>query len=88
MNNFMVKQSFLRILQYNIRKSLKIQESFESFLINKEVREFNIVTIQKQDCNNNDLQLFSSAHNFFYLVKNLSFQSRTYIYINKYLRLN
>jgi len=27
-NNFMIKQFFLWILQYNIRKSLKIQESF------------------------------------------------------------
>ncbi len=44
MNNFMKKQSFLQILQYNIRKSLRIQELF---LINKEVREFNIVIIQK-----------------------------------------
>ncbi len=69
MNNFMIKQSFLRILQYNIRKLLKIQESF---LINKEVREFNIIAIQKQDCNNNDSQSFNSAHNFFHLVKNLS----------------
>ncbi len=51
MNNFMIKQSFLRILQYNIRKSLRIQESF---LIDKEIRKFNIVAIQKQDCNNND----------------------------------
>ncbi len=81
----MIKQSFLRILQYNIRKSLRIQESF---LINKEVREFNIVTIQKQDCNNNDLQSFSSAHNFFHLVKNSSSQSRTCIYVNKHLRLD
>ncbi len=81
----MIKQSFLQILQYNIRKSLRIQESF---LINKEVREFNIVTIQKQDCNNNDLQSFSSAHNFFHLVKNSSSQSRTCIYINKCLRLD
>ncbi len=81
----MIKQSFLQILQYNIRKSLRIQESF---LINKEVREFNIVTIQKQDHNNNDLQSFSSAHNFFHLVKNSSSQSRTCIYINKCLRLN
>ncbi len=85
MNNFMTEQSFLQILQYNIRKSLKIQESF---LINKEVREFDIVAIQKQDHNNNDLQSFSSAHNFFYLVKNSSTQSRTCIYINKHLRLN
>ncbi len=46
MNNFMTEQSFLWILQYNIRKSLRIQESF---LIDKEVHEFNIVTIQKQD---------------------------------------
>ncbi len=44
MNNFMIKQSFLQILQYNIRKSLKIQESF---LINRTVHEFNIVIIQK-----------------------------------------
>ena len=50
-NNFMMKQSFLRILQYNIRESLKIQESF---LIDREIREFDIVAIQKQDCNNND----------------------------------
>ncbi len=48
----MTEQSFLWILQYNIRKLLKIQESF---LINREVREFDIVAIQKQDCNNNDL---------------------------------
>jgi len=84
-NNFMMKQFFLQILQYNIRKSLKIQESF---LINREVREFNIVAIQKQDHNNNDLQSFNSAHNFFHLVKNSSSQSRTCIYINKCLRLN
>ncbi len=81
----MTKQSFLRILQYNIRKSLRIQESF---LIDKEVHEFNIVAIQKQDHNNNNLQSFSSAHNFFHLVKNSSSQSRTCIYINKYLRLD
>ncbi len=81
----MIKQSFLQILQYNIRKSLRIQESF---LINREVREFNIVTIQKQDCNNNDSQSFNSAHNFFHLVKNSSSQSRTCIYVNKHLRLN
>ncbi len=81
----MIKQFFLRILQYNIRKSLRIQESF---LIDREVREFNIVAIQKQDCNNNDLQSFSSAHNFFHLVKNSSSQSRTCIYINKCLRLD
>ncbi len=81
----MTKQSFLRILQYNIRKLLRIQESF---LINREVREFNIVAIQKQDRNNNDLQSFSAAHNFFHLVKNSSSQSRTCIYINKCLRLD
>ncbi len=81
----MTKQSFLWILQYNIRKSLRIQESF---LINKEVCEFDIVAIQKQDHNNNDLQSFSSAHNFFHLVKNSSSQSRTCIYINKHLRFN
>ncbi len=81
----MTKQSFLRILQYNIRKSLRIQESF---LIDKEVREFNIVAIQKQDHNNNDSQSFSSAHNFFHLVKNSSSQSRTCIYVNKCLRLD
>jgi len=85
MNNSMIKQSFLRILQYNIRKSLRIQELF---LINKEVHEFNIVAIQKQDHNNNDSQSFNSAYNFFHLVKNLSSQSRTCIYINKNLKLN
>ena len=68
-NNFMIKQSFLQILQYNIRKSLRIQESF---LINKKIREFNIVAIQEQNHNNNNLQSFSSAHNFFHLVKNSS----------------
>ncbi len=81
----MIKQSFLQILQYNIRKSLRIQESF---LINKEVCEFNIVTIQKQDHNNNDLQTFNSAHNFFHLMKNSSSQLRTCIYINKCLKFN
>ncbi len=81
----MTKQSFLRILQYNIRKSLRIQESF---LIDRKVREFNIVAIQKQDRNNNDLQSFNSAHNFFHLVKNSSSQSRTCIYVNKCLRLD
>ncbi len=81
----MMKQFFLRILQYNIRKSLRIQESF---LIDREVREFNIVAIQKQDRNNNDSQSFSSAHNFFHLVKNSSSQSRTCIYVNKRLRFN
>ncbi len=81
----MIKQSFLQILQYNIRKSLKIQKSF---LINKEIRDFDIVIIQKQSCNINDTQSFNSAHNFFYLVKNMSSQSRTCIYVNKCLRLN
>ncbi len=81
----MTKQFFLWILQYNIEKLLKIQESF---LINREVRKFDIVIIQKQECNINDLQSFSSAHNFFHLVKNSSSQSRTCIYVNKYLRLN
>ena len=81
----MIKQSFLQILQYNIRKSLKIQKSF---LINREVRDFNIVIIQKQSYNINNTQLFNSAHNFFYLVKNTSSQSRTCIYVNKHLKLN
>ncbi len=81
----MIKQSFLQILQYNIRKSLKIQKSF---LINREVRDFDIVVIQKQSCNINDIQSFNSAHNFFYLVKNTSLQSRTCIYVNKCLRLD
>ena len=84
-NNFMTKQSFLQILQHNIRKSLKIQDSF---LINREVRDFDIVVIQKQNCNINDTQSFNSAHNFFYLVKNTSSQSRTCIYVNKCLRLD
>ncbi len=81
----MTKQSFLQILQYNIRKSLKIQKLF---LINKEVRDFNIIIIQKQSCNINDTQSFNSAHNFFYLVKNTSSQSRTCIYVNKCLKLD
>ncbi len=81
----MIKQFFLRILQYNIRKSLKIQESF---LIDREVRKFDIVVIQKQECNINNSQSFSSAHNFFHLVKNSSSQSRTCIYVNKCLRLD
>ncbi len=81
----MTKQSSLRILQYNIRKSLKIQKSF---LIDKEVRDFDIIVIQKQSCNINDTQSFNSAHNFFYLVKNTSSQSRTCIYVNKCLKFN
>ncbi len=84
-NNSMIKQFFLQILQYNIRKSLKIQKSF---LINREVHNFDIIVIQKQSCNINDMQSFNSAHNFFYLVKNTSSQSRTCIYVNKCLRLN
>ncbi len=82
---FMTKQLFLRILQYNIRKSLKIQKLF---LINREIRKFNIIVIQKQSRNINVLQTFSSTHNFFHLVKNLSSQIRTCIYINKHLKLN
>ncbi len=81
----MMKQSCLRILQYNIRKSLKIQKSF---LIDREVCDFDIVVIQKQSCNINDTQSFNSVHNFFYLVKNTSSQSRTCIYVNKHLRLD
>ncbi len=81
----MIKQFFLQILQYNIRKSLKIQESF---LINKEVREFDIIVIQKQEHNINNLQSFSSAHNFFHLVKNSLSQLRICIYVNKHLRFN
>ncbi len=78
-NNFIMKQFFLQILQYNIRKSLKIQESF---LIDKKVCKFNIVIIQKQEHNINDLQSFNSAHNFFHLMKNSSSQSKTCIYVN------
>ncbi len=48
----MIKQSFLQILQYNIRKSLKIQKLF---LINSEVRDFDIIVIQKQSCNINNI---------------------------------
>ena len=81
----MIKQSFLQILQYNIRKSLKIQKSF---LINREVHDFDIVIIQKQSYNINDTQSFNSAHNFFYLMKNMSSQSRTCIYVNKCLKLD
>ncbi len=81
----MIEQFFLQILQYNIRKSLKIQKSF---LINREVCDFNIIVIQKQSCNINDMQSFNSVHNFFYLVKNTSSQSRTCIYVNKCLRLD
>ena len=81
----MMNQIFLQILQYNIRKSLKIQKSF---LINREVRKFDIIVIQKQDCNINTLQTFSSTHNFFHLVRDSSSQARTCIYVNKHLKLN
>ena len=84
-NIFMMKQFFLQILQYNIRKSLKIQKSF---LINKEIHKFNIIIIQKQSCNINISQMFNSIHSFFHLIENLSFQTRTCIYINKHLKLN
>ena len=47
----MIKQFFLQTLQYNIRKSLKIQESF---LINREVYKFDIIVIKKQERNIND----------------------------------
>ncbi len=62
----MMNQIFLQILQYNIRKLLKIQKLF---LIDREVHKFNIIVIQKQGCNINVLQTFSSTHNFFHLVK-------------------
>ncbi len=81
----MTNQIFLRILQYNIRKLLKIQKSF---LIDKEVYKFNVIIIQKQDHNINVLQTFSSTHNFFHLVKDLSSQARICIYVNKHLKLN
>jgi len=64
---------------------LKIQKSF---LIDREVRKFNIIVIQKQDCNINVSQTFSSTHNFFHLVRDSSFQARTCIYINKHLKFN
>ncbi len=81
----MMNQIFLWILQYNIKKSLKIQKSF---LINKEVCKFNIIIIHKQGCNINALQIFSSTHNFFHLVKDSLSQARTCIYVNKHLKLN
>ncbi len=81
----MMNQIFLRILQYNIRKSLKIQKSI---LINREIRKFNIIVIQKQSCNINALQMFSLTHNFFHLVRDSSSQAKTCIYINKCLKLN
>jgi len=64
---------------------LKIQKSF---LIDREVRKFNIIVIQKQDCNINVSQTFSSTHNFFHLVRDSSSQARTCIYVNKCLKLN
>ncbi len=81
----MTNQIFLRILQYNIRKSLKIQKLF---LINREIHKFDIIVIQKQDCNINISQMFSSTYNFFHLVRDLSSQARTCIYVNKHLKLN
>jgi len=64
---------------------LKIQKLF---LINREVCKFNIIVIQKQDCNINILQTFNSIHNFFHLVRDSSLQARTCIYVNKYLKFN
>jgi len=64
---------------------LKIQKSF---LIDRKVRKFDIIVIQKQDCNINILQTFSSTHNFFHLVRDSSSQARTCIYVNKHLKLN
>ncbi len=81
----MMNQIFLQILQYNIRKSLKIQKSF---LIDREIRKFDIIVIQKQDRNINVLQTFSSTHNFFHLVRDSSSQARTCIYVNKHLKFN
>ncbi len=82
---FMIKQLFLQILQYNIRKLLKIQKSF---LINREIHKFDIIIIQKQSCNINVSQMFSSTHSFFHLVENSLFQTRTCIYVNKCLKFN
>ncbi len=80
-----MNQIFLQILQYNIRKLLKIQKLF---LINREVHKFDIIVIQKQGCNINILQMFSLTHNFFHLVRNSSFQVKTCIYVNKHLKLD
>ena len=41
-NNIMMNQFFLQVLQYNIRKSLKIQKSF---LINRKIHKFDIIVI-------------------------------------------
>ncbi len=81
----MMNQIFLQILQYNIRKSLKIQKSF---LIDRKVRKFNIIVIQKQDCNINVSQMFSLTYNFFHLMRDSSLQARTCIYVNKHLKLD
>ncbi len=81
----MMNQIFLRILQYNIRKSLKIQKSF---LIDRKVHKFDIIIIQKQDCNINASQMFNLTHNFFHLVRDSLSQARTCIYVNKHLKLN
>ncbi len=80
-----MNQIFLWILQYNIRKSLKIQELF---LINRKIHEFDIIVIQKQDCNAYALQTFSLIHNFFHLMKDSSSQAKTCIYVNKHLKFN
>ena len=81
----MINQIFLQILQYNIRKSLNIQKSF---LIDREIREFDIIVIQKQSCSVNALQMFNLIHNFFHLVKDSSLQARTFIYVNKHLKFD
>jgi len=64
---------------------LKIQKLF---LINREVRKFDIIVIQKQGCNINVLQTFSLTHNFFHLMRDLSLQARTCIYVNKHLKFD
>jgi len=64
---------------------LKIQKSF---LIDRKVRKFNIIVIQKQDCNINVLQTFSLTHNFFHIVRDSLLQARTCIYVNKCLKFN
>ena len=57
-------------------------------MINKEICKFNIIIIQKQSCNINVLQTFSSTHSFFHLVENSSSQIRTCIYVNKRLKFD
>ena len=64
---------------------MKIQKSF---LIDRKVRKFDIIVIQKQYCNINILHTFSSTHNFFYLVRDSSFQAKICIYVNKHIKLN